>query len=64
MEDSAFFIDHQATDDNEVLEEFKSPFPIFNSTKLVLDTAEDAGESSETSDTTEEDDDEYYGEIL
>lgn len=59
MEDSGFFIDNEAASDNAVSEAFKSPFPIFNSTKLVLDTEEDAEESSETSD--QEEDDEYFG---
>lgn len=63
MEESGlFFIDNQALDDNGVSETFKSPFPIFSSAKLVLDTEEDAGESSETS--KSEEDDEYFGEIF
>lgn len=60
MEDNLFVIDTNPADDNENLQTFNSPFPIFNRSKLVLgnddeDNTEEEAEESE--------DDDYFGKL-
>jgi hypothetical protein len=65
MEDLDFVIDTKASDDNELLKSFSSPFPIFSSSRLALKEDEDEEESETSEDENDDEEgDEYFGKNL
>lgn len=59
MEDLDFVVDTTASEDNELLKTFISPFPTFTSSKFTLGTDSEAED-----DEPEDDDDEYFGKFV